>query len=451
MPFGRRSSRYGARGRRWGSALALGLILLRGGDARWADPGAAMGEERASWGGQAQEREIEGELEVLIEERFGRAHPQYVLRHGLQRFRLQGEASALLSARTGMRVRVRGVRRGTDIIVSRTTFEEPPEAQDARSSEILIARRVALLLLNFSDRTVRPYSVEGARQVLATAGEFFRENSYGRLSLVGDVFGWFTLGMSAALCDPFRLAEEAHATVATSGLDLSEYEHLVYVFPQNACPWWGLATIGGAPAAAWINGRLTFDVLAHEFGHGLGLSHSHALECGWVALGTECQVLEYGDTLDVMGMAAGHLSAVHKEQLGWLGEEDASLLPVVADGVFRLAPYQRVGDGPRALKILRSREAGRATWYYVEYRAPFGFDRFLSRNLNVPRGVIVRLGGWGEQGGSFLLDMTPETASWFDPALTVGRTFVDPQTGLVIFVREVTDGGAVLVITGIAR
>ncbi|GBC78330.1 hypothetical protein HRbin08_01818 [bacterium HR08] len=350
-----------------------------------------------------------------------------------------------------MRVRVRGIRRGAHIVVSRATLDEASNAQSARSNEVLGERRVALLLLNFSDRLAPPYSVEVARQVLGAVAEFFRENSYGRLSLAGDVFGWFTLGMSAAACDPFRLAEEAHAIVAASGLDLSGYEHLVYVFPQNACPWWGLATIGGTPAAAWINGRLTFEILAHEFGHGLGLSHSRALECGWVALGTACQVLEYGDTLDVMGMAAGHLSAFHKEQLGWLSEEDASLLPVVADGTFRLAPYQRVGEGPKALKILRSQGAGRATWYYVEYRVPFGFDRFLSRNPNVPRGVIVRLGSWGEREGSFLLDMTPETASWFDPALTVGRTFVDPQTGLTIAVREATEGGAVLVITGIAR
>jgi len=413
----------------------------------------AIGDEHAGAnvrGGSSAEEEREGVLEVLVEDHPQWARRSYALRHGLQRVWLWGDMAAFSSAHTGVWVRVRGVRHGAHFVVTRVDLDEPLERQDQQPIEVPVERRVAVLLLNFSDRAVRPYSVETARAVLMTVADFFRENSYGRLSLVGDVFGWFTLPMSAAVCDPFRLAEAAHAAAATSGVELSAYEHLIYAFPKNACSWWGMGTLGGTPSSAWINGALAFEVLAHEVGHGLGLSHAHALECGWVALGEACQVLEYGDTLDIMGMGAGHVSAVQKERLGWLREGEG-ILRVTEEGTFRLAPYQAKGNEPKALKILKSAnpETGRMMWYYIEYRPPLGFDRFLERNLNIPRGVIVRLGVSDDRGGSFLLDLTPETASWLDPALTLGRSFTDPQSGLTLTVREITESGAWVVVGGI--
>jgi hypothetical protein len=429
-----------ARGRAWTLLLVLGLSLASESD-RGAPPLTLMGHARALWA-----EEIEGDVEVLVEDGLGWARERGVVRRGQHRLWIRWIRSAPISLQTGMHIRARGMRMGAEFLITEADLAEPLIV-----TEVAIEHRVALLLVNFSDRPIPPYSTETARQVLATTAEFFRENAYGRVSLHGDVFGWFTLPMSSSICDPFRLAEEAHASAIASGIDLAAYDHLVYAFPKSACSWWGMGTIGGAPSSAWINGPLAFEVLTHELGHGLGLSHAHALECGWVALGSECQVLEYGDTVDVMGMGAGHLGAFQKERLGWLREERGELLRATADGLFVLMPYQSGGDGPKALKILRSEEAGHATWYYIEYRPPLGFDRFLQKNSNVSRGVIVRLGIMGGRGGSFLLDMTPETTSWFDPALTIGRSFTDPWTGVTISVREIEGDKVFLAIVGVAR
>ncbi len=441
MALGGPSSGDEARGRTWALLLVLGLILASDPSRGRACPLALTGHARTSGA-----EEIEGGVEVLVEDGFGWARERAVVRRGQHRLWIRWIGVAPISLRTGMHIRARGMRMGAEFLITDADLTEPLVV-----TEVAAEHRVALLLVNFPDRPMPPYPAEAARQVLATASEFFRENAYGRVSLNGDAFGWFTLPMSSATCDPFRLAEEAYALAIASGVEISAYKHLIYAFPKNACSWWGLGTIGGAPSSAWINGTLTVEVLAHELGHGLGLFHSRALDCGWVTLGSECQVLEYGDTVDVMGMGAGHLGAFQKEQLGWLQEERGELLRVTTDGLFRLTPYQIGGGGPKALKVLRSEEAERATWYYIEYRPPLGFDRFLQRNSNVPRGVIVRLGVVGEHGGSFLLDMTPETASWFDPALTVGRSFTDSRTGVTISVLEIEGDRITLAIAGVAR
>jgi len=43
--------------------------------------------------------------------------------------------------------------------------------------------------------------------------------------------------------------------------------------------------------------------------------------------------------------------------------------------------------------------------------------------------------------------MTPETTSWSDPALTVGRTFTDPAAGVSITPVSVSSTGALVSVT----
>ena len=175
--------------------------------------------------------------------------------------------------------------------------------------------------------------------------------------------------------------------------------------------------------------------LGHELGHNLGLSHSTALECGTAAYGANCTKIEYGDALDIMGYpgVVGHFSAPHKEKLGWTSDTTAT---VTTDGTYLLAPYENLAAGqPQVLKILQSVNpvSGKQTWYYLSYRQPIGFDGFLSNNTNVRTGVVVHLGlEEPTLPYSYLLDMTPETASWNDPALSVGRSFSDPSAGVTL-------------------
>ena len=299
------------------------------------------------------------------------------------------------------------------------------------------AQKTLVILVNFQDKATQPYTPDTARNIVFnTTSNFDLENSFQQAWLTGDVYGWYTIALDSTVCDSRQIASYAKQAATAAGVNLSAYTRYVYAFPDNACDWWGLGTVGGNPSQAWINGSLAKGV-GHEMGHNLGLYHSRGLECGTTTLGSNCTTIEYGDTLDKMGgTAAGHFNAFQKERLGWLNSASSPpILTVQAGGTYWLEPHETgPGVDPKALKILKSVDPtmGTKTWYYVEYRQAVGFDSFLSSNGNVLNGVVVHTGTENSGNSSDLLDMTPATSSWNDPALEIGQSFHDPDAGVTI-------------------
>ena len=308
-------------------------------------------------------------------------------------------------------------------------------------------QRTLVILVNFQDQQAEPYTTEHARDVVfGTVSDFFRENSYGQTWLSGDVYGWFTVAVSSTVCDSSTLASQADSAAQAAGVNLSAYTHIMYAF-QNACGGRGFGTVGGNPSRSWINGTLDLDVVAHELGHGLGLWHSRAVDCGALTIGQTCTTFEYGHRFDTMGNTAfGHFNAFHKERLGWLGYGASPAITTVSTGgTYLLDAFQPAGSGPKALKILKSVDpvTGKRTWYYVEARKALGFDEFLAGNGNVLGGVLVSTGSESSGDTSDLLDMTPASATtssqdWSDPALVVGNRFEDAGAGVSFTTEWVT-------------
>jgi hypothetical protein len=177
-------------------------------------------------------------------------------------------------------------------------------------------------------------------------------------------------------------------------------------------------------------------VVGHEMGHNFGLYHSHSLDCGTVPVAASgCTTSEYGDQFDLMGNSNGaHYNAYHKERLGWLNAGISPPLTTVAAGspatTYTIAPIELARNtASRALKIPRTSSCTAPTeWFYVETRQAGMF----AGNANILGGVLIHKVTEGSVDSSYLLDMTAATASWTDPALVAGQSFVDPQTGLTI-------------------
>ncbi len=309
-------------------------------------------------------------------------------------------------------------------------------------------QRTLVILVNFQDAPVEPYTATFAQSMIfGTTSDFFLQNSYQQTWLSGNVLGWLTIAASSTVCDTATIATQAKSAATAAGVDLTAYSHYVYAFPQNACGFWGLSSVGGSPSESWLNGELKLGVTAHELGHGLGLFHSHALDCNVTTLGSSCATYEYGNMMDMMGASSfAHYNAFQKERLGWLNTGSSpQITTILASGAYTLEPIGSDSSGPKALKILKSTDpsTGKRTWYYVESRQAAGFDAGFAGNSNVINGVLIHLGTESNANSSDLLDMTPASGStlywdWNDPALEVGQSFEDIDAGMIITTDSVS-------------
>jgi hypothetical protein len=244
-------------------------------------------------------------------------------------------------------------------------------------------QRLLIVLTTWGPTPVTP---EEARRALTEASAYERSASYGSTWLSGDVVGWVGLPRTTA-CDLDAIERAGRAEARAAGLNPDAYSRLVFVFPQNDCPWGG-AYFGGH---VWANGYFTAELLEHELGHLFGTPEEGT---AWLCDGAACRAENYASPYSVMGHGVGHYSAVEKWVYGWLRPTQAR-----AAGAYSLEALER---HPSALRVLTA-----ADEYWFEYRADEpGWNRapwLFQWDLQPTAGVVVHAGtsGLGDGGGVF--------------------------------------------------
>ena len=309
--------------------------------------------------------------------------------------------------------------------------------------------------------------------------DYWQQNSDGLVSAPvagGTVVGPFQLSADfntdsngLSYCDYMGLSQAA-INAADGYLNFQNFNRVVVVFPYNgACGWAGLGTIGcwtsNSPNAGsftssigWLradqmpNRALGVQLAVHELGHGLGLHHASSRDfetpvrqpLGQIA--TQGNLDEYGDPFSSMGAwSFGFYPASQAQEiLGWLGQ--ANYQVVQSSGQYSVQAYETRGASGmvKALKI--QRDAATNSWIWLEYRTNTGiYDSQM--NSQVWSGALIHYEDSFTGIHSHLLDFTPATASFADPALSAGQTWVDPYTNLSITVNSIAGSALNVTIT----
>lgn len=295
-------------------------------------------------------------------------------------------------------------------------------------------KKVAVFLVNYLNTASEPFSNTDANNMIFGNGDFknyFREASYNRQSITGDVFGWYTIPRNTNTGEVCQADPQVDlgAFITSEGINLNNYGNVVIITMCPGYSVYGSSNTGPQPytingvtynkTMTWVNaGENAWNqqssqmsesmttsitptnlehVLIHEFGHALGLQHAHGIKCEGTLPTNNCQGIGLGNYFDTMAYntIGLHMNAWAKAKLNWLSSND--IRTITQSGTYTIGNLESMPPSPvlgttnstKAYKIKPSTVSSK-TPIWVEFRQALGYDA----GLNTPA-----LGGSQNGGG----------------------------------------------------
>ena len=413
-----------------------------------------------------EKQTIEGTLEVIHADDFEnkKAYYYYYLRtDNGEKYSINNYKDQFVNFPSGSRIRLSAIINSNEKTIENPEnieFLQPPEQQN-----VIGEQRTLVVMAHFIDDNQQPWAVQFVRNLIfddpvGSVNQYFKDVSDMRISLQGDVVGWYTLPI-ATTCQYYNILNSAITIVSQDpNVDLNSYDHIIVAVPVNGgCSWggvaFGLRSYLGYRFYASLVRIMNQEFVGHEFGHNLGdmengvfLVHANSLECGSAILfGDDCHEIAYGDPFDIMGTSGPfYMISYFRDLLGWTTQ--TQFLDVSEPGAYILSNLDTNAPGLKSLRILRGHDSyvNEPLWYYINYRNPVSFDLPLNEPpyFGVRSGIIVYASlSWQYFNRNLLLDMTPQSnvqnADFFDSALTIGNSYTDETAHITITPIEMVE------------
>ncbi|MBI3027625.1 S8 family serine peptidase, partial [Candidatus Woesearchaeota archaeon] len=420
--------------------------------------------------------QFSGRLDVLHVDDF--EHPEnskfvFYLNSNGQRYEMSSgkDLPVLIS---GTQVKVEGLAFEDRMAISTPRQGEPFEVlfvpEDPRN-ENQGPQKALVILANIGNLTAQATVGQAGQLVFGnnfgSVNDYYIKNSYEKMSLYGDVVGPYNL--SSSTCDYWAIMNNALNAAFYDNVNVSNYTTAIIVTRFTSCTFYcGVAFIGKIgftlPDGTSVRLRISHNpcfsagVVEHELGHNFGGHHANSYYClsnGLnVPYSSNCQSYEYGDPYDVLGSLSGHLNAPHKEEMGWLTNDN---IITATSGTYILKPLEvlQLSGVVQQIKMPIEDEPNfyqndNNVHYSIEFRQPFDYDATLPANVH--NGVLIHIAKSPINYFTFkqtnILSMNPNSYNY---ALQVGQTFTDDINGYSITLNSITPEGAQVTVQQIPR
>jgi M6 family metalloprotease-like protein len=311
-----------------------------------------------------------------------------------------------------------------------------------------------VILVEFTDETHYFSSSQVETNALTALNDYYNEVSYGLVQVDGDTTPWLDLGQNRANyvdgtvypSDPkFDLLEDAVA-LADSIVDFSSYNGVTIIhagqgqeLSHDPLDYWSSEwfSSGGSPILMTNEGPIYrasvspeestpgqpsyVGVLAHEFGHDLGLPDLYDIDYEEEFVG-HWGLMGAGSWNGPMGVGEepAHIMGYGKAKLGWIN--GSRLVDVISDLTTVIEPLEIVTTGVQLVRINITSEQ----YFLIEVRRRIGYDASLPGSGAGSEGVLVTYVDETIESGHGIVKVIDAHPGGFSPTVDDGAFGIGP-------------------------
>jgi M6 family metalloprotease-like protein len=340
-------------------------------------------------------------------------------------------------------------------ISARIGFDGPsPRETSFSSKQVTGTKNLIVVLVEFPDKTHTFSSSEVRTNAISALNDYIDEVSYGLVQVAGDTTPWLTLSHdrdfyvdgTAFPTDPkFDLVQEAIA-LADPVVDYSNYDGVTIIHAGQgqelshdwhdywSSEWWNfnlgpydgvhITRASVSPEESLPGDPAFVGVLAHEFGHDLGLPDLYDVTYSGVEYVGHWGLMGKGSWNGPMdlGDEPSHMMGWCKAELGWVNATNT--VEVISDITAVIDPLELSTAGIQLIRINITSEQ----YFLLENRRKIGYDTSLPGPSAGGEGLLITYIDESIASGNGIvkvIDSHPGTTTVDDGAFGIGVGQVD--------------------------